>query len=351
MIYQPGMPSAARSAWQRPRLQRLALAACGVLPRAVHRLLVGPGRERGGRRVEPDVELVVRLLERFGWPDFATLSPRDARRQVEREVRAFSVRRPRGVAVSELSLPAQAGPLTARFYVPAGAKARGALLLYLHGGGWVFGSPAASDGVCAFIARHAEVRVLSTSYRLAPENRFPAAVQDARAALGWTLENLVGLGATRVGVGGDSAGANLATGLAREAGGELAFQFLLYPVTDLSREHPSYVTFADGPLLTAGQMRWFRSHYLEREEDARDPRASPLLAPDLAGMPPAYLALAGFDPLVDEGLAYGARLRSAGVDVTVAVHGGQAHAFAEITRASPSARSALIDACGWLKRR
>ena len=221
-------------------------------------------------------------------------------------------------------------------------------MLYLHGGGWVLGSPASYDGLCCFLARHSGMRVLSASYRLAPEHPFPAAVDDAHSALQWTLANAASLGATRVGVGGDSAGGNLAAVLAREAGERLAFQFLLCPVTDLSREHPSYGTYADGPFLTADQMRWFRAHYLAGDEDGRDPRASPLLADDLAGMAPTYLAVAGFDPLCDEGLAYATRLREAGNELTVALHDGQVHGFAELTMASPSARAATIEACRWL---
>jgi acetyl esterase len=300
------------------------------------------------RRLEPDLVVLLELLDRFGWPDFADLDPASARLEIEREARVFAPRRDRSVSVAALHLPGPAGPLPARLYVPAGAPPRGPLLLYLHGGGWVFGSPATYDGVCRFIARHARVRVLSASYRLAPEHRFPAAVQDAHAALEWTLANAERLGADRVGVGGDSAGGNLATVVARTHAERLAFQLLVYPVTDLSREHPSYAAFADGPLLTAQQMRWFRARYLSSEDDARDPRASPLLADGLAGMPPTYLALAGCDPLHDEGAAYAARLRRAGVKTTVAPNPGLAHAFAELTRASPSARSALAHACRWL---
>ena len=251
------------------------------------------------------------------------------------------------VSVEALQLPGPAGALPARLYVPAGGVRT--VLLYFHGGGWVFGSPATHDGLCRLIALHGQVRVLSASYRLAPEHRFPAAVEDVRAALRWTLANLAAPEGDRVGVGGDSAGANLATVLAGEASDTLAFQLLFYPITDLSREHPSYATFADGPILTARQMRWFRSHYLARETDARDPRASPLLAPSLSGMSPAYLALAGFDPLYDEGVAYGDRLREAGVEVSLADHRGQAHAFAELTRASRSARAALLQACAWVR--
>jgi acetyl esterase len=337
------------SPWRRPRLQRLALALAGALPGPVHRVLAGPGRERDGRRLEPDLESILALLGRFGWPDFADLDPVEARREIEREAHAFAARRTRGISVSEMAVPGAAAPLPARLYVPAGA--RGPLLLYLHGGGWVFGSPATCDGLCRFLAGHSQVRVLSASYRLAPEHRFPAAVEDAHAALDWTLANAGRLGVEGVGVGGDSAGGNLATVAARAAAERVAFQLLLYPITDLSREHHSYAAFSDGPLLTAGQMRWFRAHYLARDEDARDERASPLLAADLTGMPPAYLALAGFDPLYDEGSAYGARLLEAGVDVTLAPYPRQAHAFAELTGASRSARAALFEACRWLSGR
>ncbi len=280
------------------------MTATGVTPRWAHRALGGAGRELGGRRLEPDLELLADLMGRFGWPDFTRLAPAAARLEVEREGRAFAQRPLRGVSVTELSVPAPAGAAPARLYEPAGLERPGPLMLYLHGGGWVLGSPASYDGLCCFLARHSGMRVLSASYRLAPEHPFPAAVDDAHSALQWTLANAASLGATRVGVGGDSAGGNLAAVLAREAGERLAFQFLLCPVTDLSREHPSYGTYADGPFLTADQMRWFRAHYLAGDEDGRDPRASPLLADDLAGMAPTYLAVAGFDPLCDEGLAY-----------------------------------------------
>jgi acetyl esterase len=320
----------------------------GVLPSAAHRALARSPREQGGRRLEPDIEVLLALMERFGWPDFADLDPADARSEIEREARVLAPPRDRSVSVATLELPGPAGPRPARLYTPAGAPRRGPLLLYLHGGGWVFGSPATHDGVSRFLACHARVRVLSASYRLAPKHRFPAAVEDAHAALEWTIANADELGADRVGVGGDSAGGNLATVVANTNRERLAFQLLIYPVTDLSREHDSYATFADGPLLTARQMRWFRSQYLGRDDDALDPRASPLLADDLAAMPPTYLALAGFDPLYDEGLAYGSRLQEADVDTTLAPHPRQVHAFAELTAASPSARAALRQACRWL---
>jgi acetyl esterase len=334
--------------WRRPGLQRLALGVAGALPVPAHRVLAGSRGELLGRGLAPDLVVLLDLLDRFGWPDFADLDPASARLEIEREARVFAPRRHRSVSMTTLDVSSPAGALPARLYVPAGAPPRGPLLLYLHGGGWVFGSLATYDGVCRFIARRAQLRVLSASYRLAPEHRFPAAVEDAHAVLDWTLANAERLRADRVGVGGDSAGGNLATVVARTHAERLAFQLLLYPVTDLSREHASYAAFADGPLLTADHMRWFREHYLSSENDALDPRASPLRADDLTGMPPTYLALAGFDPLHDEGAAYGARLRDAGVHTTLAPNLSQTHAFAELIRASSSARSALAHACRWL---
>ena len=351
MVYHARVDPTTGSVWHRPRFQRLSLGLAGALPNALRGLLSGPGRELGGRRLEPDVELMLGLHDRFGWPDSVGMPAVPVRRRTELEAFAFTSRPVPGLKVRELSVPGPAGPLAARLYVPRRAAAGGPLLLYFHGGGWMSGSLATHDSRCRFIARHAGIRVLSSSYRLAPENRFPAAVDDARAALEWALDNAASLGAGRVGVGGDSAGGNLAAVLAREERGRVAFQLLIYPVTDLSREHPSYATFAEAPFLTAREMRWLRDLYLAREEDARDPRASPLLADDLSGPAPAYLALAGFDPLYDEGLAYGARLREAGADVTMALHDGQLHGFAGMIDACPSAREALRAACRWLSTR
>jgi acetyl esterase len=317
----------------------------------VHRLLAGPGREIGGRRLEPDLELMLGLLERFEWPEYVTLPMPAVRDEVERQAQGFSLRPVRGVSMRELSLPGPPGAIAARLYAPREVPAGGALMLYLHGGGWVCGSLDTHDARCRFIARHACMCVLSASYRLAPEHRFPAAVEDALAALDWTLARAGELGAVRIGVGGDSAGGNLAAVLARERHERVAFQLLLYPVTDLSREHPSYESFADAPFLPAAEMRRFRGLYLGSDADASDPRCSPLLASDLSGLPPAYVALAGFDPLFDEGRAYAARLLAAGVEVRLASFERQLHAFTGIADASPSARAALRDACRWLRHR
>jgi acetyl esterase len=338
--------------FRRPRAQRLALRAIGALPARLARALGGTGRECEGARLEPDLELLLRLLDRFGWPDFADLDPAAARAEIEREADVFRsswIILPPAGRSRTVALPGG----HARLHVPPGAAPGGPLLVWFHGGGFVFGWPAGQDGLCRHLARRAGVRVLAPQYRLAPEHRFPAAVDDALAAHAWARAHAEELGADpeRVGVGGDSAGGCLAAVVAREASPRPRLQLLLYPITDLARESGSYATHAEAPMLTRRQMRWFRGHYLASEADARDPRASPLLATDLAGLPPALVAVAGFDPLRDEGLAYARALRGAGSPATVAYHPGQLHAFAELAGASRSARAALDEVCVWLVAR
>jgi acetyl esterase len=332
----------------RGRLEQVALVLAGALPHWARALL---GRPRPvGDSLERDFAGVLRLSERLGWPALERLSVPAARREFQRQQGILAFRPPRVGAVAAVTVPGAEAPLDARLYVPRGAPARGPLLLFLHGGGWVLGCARDSDTLCRWIAREARVRVLSISYRLAPEAPFPAALEDAHSALRWVNEEAARLGADpgRVAIGGDSAGANLAATVAREASGVLAAQFLLYPITDVSREQPSYGT-AGGPALSAAQMRWFRAHYLRSESDATDARASPLLADDLSGLPPAYMAIAGHDPLRDEGLCYAARLREAGVLVTLAYHARQAHGFADYAAVVPSSRAALREACHWLR--
>ena len=328
-----------------PRLQGTALALAATFAQRRERRTAEAGA------LEPDWAVVLRLLDRLGWPVLHELPVAESRGEVEREARVLLGPRPPAVPVRELAVAGAAGPLPARLYVPGDAEPRGPLLLYLHGGGWVFGSPASIDIACRHLARAARVRVLSCSYRLAPEARFPAAVDDALAAFEWSRRSAASLGAdpARLIVAGDSAGANLATVVAREAGEGPIGQLLLYPIADLSREYRSYREFSDGPVLDAPGMRWFRSHYLGRDGDASDPRASPLLASDLTGMPRAYIAIAAHDPLRDEGLAYAERLRAAGVPVTVALHRRQPHAFADFAGVIPTARAALLHAARWLR--
>ena len=207
------------------------------------------------------------------------------------------------------------------------------LLMYFHGGGWVVADLDTHDNLCRLICRDAGIHVLSVDYRLAPEHPAPAGLDDAYAAYRWALEHGADLG-TRPGavaVGGDSAGGNLATVVARRGrddGVPAAMQLLLYPVTDLRGGTRSMALFATGFFLTAHDMDWCREQYLGGSQlDASDPRVSPLLAEDLAGLPRALVVTAGFDPLRDEGEAYAERMRDAGVTVDLRRMSSLIHAF------------------------
>ncbi|WP_207552814.1 alpha/beta hydrolase [Mycolicibacterium fortuitum] len=256
--------------------------------------------------------------------------------------------------VSEISIPGPAGPIPARRYVPdgTGSPATSALLLYFHGGGFVLGDLDTHDSLCRLICRDGGIQVISVDYRLAPEHKAPAAVDDAYAAYRWALDHAAGLGATRIVVGGDSAGANLAAVVTQQArDSELplpALQLLLYPVTDMSSETRSKTLFAKGLFLEKRDMDWFFSHYLDGAEvSAEDPLVSPLLAEDLSGLPPALVITAGFDPLRDEGDRYARALQEAGVVVDFREERSIIHAFANffpLGGGSATATSAMISA-------
>jgi acetyl esterase len=257
--------------------------------------------------------------------------------------------------VEPIEIPGPAGTLGARLYVPPGPPPS-ALLVYYHGGGWVIGDLETHDRPCRFFATHAGVQVLAIDYRLAPEHPFPAAAEDAFAAYAWTRANAARFGVEpgRIGVGGDSSGANLAAVtclLAREEEGvpPPAMQMLIYPVTTATEEMPSRRTFREGFLLTKTDMDWFEDRYLPSGVDRNDPRVSVLRAEDAGNLPPAYVATAGFDPLRDEGEAFALRMRDAGVRVTLRRHPGLVHTYANLTAICPSARHAMLEAAGALR--
>jgi acetyl esterase/lipase len=258
-------------------------------------------------------------------------------------------------AVAEHRVPVKGGEIAVRVYSPGGPGPHPALLFY-HGGGWVIGDLYTHDGICRSITNAAGCMVASVDYRLAPEARYPVAAEDSYAALVWVAENAARLGIDprRVAVGGDSAGGNLATVvalMARDRGGPaLVQQTLIYPVTNHDLDTPSYHEHATGYLLTREAMRWFWRHYLAREEQGNEPYASPLLASSLAGLPPALVITAGCDPLRDEGEAYAARLRDAGVPVTLTRYEGIFHGFIRMTRLHDKAKAALDEIAGSLRK-
>lgn len=323
----------------------LAIRALAALPEILQRRIAGDPVEIDGQRLETEVQMMVRLREKNPRPPYDTLPVAEARSVLEQD--AATVRgRVRSVASVR---PVDAGGVPARLYVPQDDQ--GALLVYYHGGGWVLGSLDSHDATCRFLADEARIRVLSVDYRLAPEAKFPAAFEDALAAYDGAVANAAELGTDpgRVAVGGDSAGGNLAAAVAQLASPKPALQLLIYPVTDLSTKHGSYELFGEGFFLTERNMDWYRDHYLPDENAARDPRASPLLAEDLTGLPRTHLAIAGFDPLRDEALAYGRRLEAVGVDVEVVLHAGLIHGFANTLALGPSAPAAMRRAAGALQ--
>jgi len=286
--------------------------------------------------LDPQAKAVIDMLIKSGRPAFDQLSPKDAR-QLFRETRPASTPpAPEIGAVRDL----MADGIPVRAYRPKGVPAATALpvLVYYHGGGWVIGDLETHDVLCRQLAASAGIAVVAVDYRLAPEHKFPAAVDDAWAATRWVVGHAAELGVdgSRLAVGGDSAGGNLAAVvalMARDAGAPpIRLQMLNYPVTDLAAESPSYAEFADGFMLTRASMRWFADHYLPRKEDALDWRVSPLRARSLAGVAPALVVTAGFDPLRDEGDAYARRLREAGVRVDHICYGGMVHGFLPMGR-------------------
>jgi acetyl esterase len=218
-------------------------------------------------------------------------------------------------------------------------------VVFYHGGGWVVCDLDTHDAFCRFLAKGTGFPVLSVAYRLAPENPFPAALDDCMAAFRWAVDeaDTLGVDPGRIVVAGDSAGGNLAAAVAQQTTGDggpkPAFQVLIYPVTDLSAKTRSYRLFADGYFLTEAQMDWYRHHYIG-SADGTDPRCSPLLAEDLTGLPPAYVTTAGFDVLRDEGEAYAARLRDAGVPTTLRRHDGLVHGWINAVSIGRSPRRA-----------
>ena len=290
--------------------------------------------------LDPQVQAVLEMVIKSGRPPYHQLSPKEAR-QLFRETRPASTPTPPEIGmVKDLAADGPDGAIPLRLYRPRAVDAGVALpaLVFFHGGGWVIGDLETHDVLCRQLTAEAGIAIVAVDYRLAPEAKFPAAVDDAWAATRWVVAHAdrLGIDARRIAVGGDSAGGNLAAVvalLARDAGTpKIALQALLYPVTDVGTEWPSYLAFADGYLLTSESMRWFIAHYLTSENEAVDWRVSPLRASSLRGLPPALIVTAGFDPLRDEGEAYARALRDAGVRVDYVCYGGMIHGFIPMGR-------------------
>jgi len=293
-----------------------------------------PAEIKRSDQLDPEVRALLEQADALQPPRIETMTVDEARRS-----RAISFKINGGVPVAlgrveELQIPSPRGEIPARIYANQSGGLR-AGLIFFHGGGFVIGDLETHDALCRALAYESDAVVIAIDYRRAPENKFPAAVQDAHSATLWIALHAAQLGidAGRLAIGGDSAGGGLATVTAmrcRDAGGPaLAAQVLLYPVLDVSSfETGSYLEFAENYQLTRKAMQWFAAHYLASPEDGLNPEASPLLVNNLAALPPALVVTAEFDPLRDEGEQYAEHLQAAGVAVTAHRYPGMVHGFA-----------------------
>jgi acetyl esterase len=308
--------------------------------------------------LHPQTRALMDLMAQRGIPPTHTLTPVDARKfYLER--RFFTQPAPPDVAsVRNLSANGPHGEIPLRLYRPIGSDAAQVLpvLVYYHGGGWVIGDLDTHDTLCRELANGSGACVVSVDYRMGPENRFPAAVDDAVAATAWVHREAKALAIdpTRIAVGGDSAGGNLAAVVSLAARDSnplpIAFQLLIYPATDQRRNSASHQSLGQGYVLTNETMAYFTGHYIADPAQYLDWRASPLLHTDLARLPPALVLTAGFDPLRDEGMAYAQRLSEAGVRTTQLCFERQIHGFITMGKVIDEANAAVALCAATLRR-
>jgi acetyl esterase len=305
--------------------------------------------------LDPDAAAVYKAFQEAGRPPYETLTPAEARDLYLTSRFATNPEPPELASAEALTIPAPHGAIPARMYTPKNLRrtdGHAPCLIFYHGGGWVIGNLDSHDVVCRKLAHEGEMVVISVDYRLAPEHPFPAAFDDALAAAKWIAANAkqLGVDAGRLFVGGDSAGGNLAAAVAlaaREEGPRLAGQVLIYPATDLAMNTPSHSEPETSILLTHSVTRWFIANYLNGA-DVSDWRISPARA-KLENLPPAYVLVAGADPLRDEGIAYAEQLKAAGVPVSYRFFPGQFHGFFTMGKLLNQANIAASEIAGWLK--
>jgi acetyl esterase/lipase len=301
----------------------------------------------------PEAQSLLDALAAQGLPPFEAMTVPQAREATA----AFLDLQPPAedvATVENRTVPGPGGEIPVRIYTPAGEGPKG-VLLYFHGGGWVIGDLETVDRPCRTLANAADVVVVSVDYRLAPEHRHPAAFEDCWAATEWVAAHAAEIGAdpARLAVGGDSAGGQLAAAVsltARDRGGpDIAFQLLIYPVTDFAFTTPSHIENGEGYLLQRATMQWFWAHNLGATDPGTDQTAFPARADSYVGLPPAFVATAEFDPLRDEGEAYAKALDAAGVEVTAQRYDGMIHGFLWTLGATPSGARMVDDAVAVLR--
>jgi acetyl esterase len=339
------------------RIEIAAARAIGALPPAAKRRIAGAPIRLDGLELDLDAQVLLKLEQRNPRPPLTTRTPAEAREDLRHAVRVVAGAPVALASVRETTVAGADGPLPARLYVPDAGEASkpGPLVVYYHGGGWVAGDLDTHDQPCRLLARTSGARVLSVDYRLSPEHPFPTPIEDALAAFRDASARAADYGAdpTRIAVAGDSAGGHLAAVTCQQAihdGGPVpAFQLLIYPATDNVNVAQSRLTFAEGFILTKPNMDWYELQFFGPDGDRTDPRASPLLAEQLGGAPPALVVTAGFDPLRDEGEAYAHRLREAGVRTLLRRHAGYVHGFMHMFVSGSGPREAIAEMGGVLR--
>ena len=303
--------------------------------------------------VHPEIQSMLDAAR--GAPAMQTLPIEVVRVAFEKQ-RAFGNRRVPLADISERNIEGPGGALTLRIYTPHG-DAKFPMIVFYHGSGFVLCSLDTHDMMCRLLCDGVGAVVVSVDYRLAPEHRFPAGLEDCLAATRWAVANADALHAdpAHIAIAGDSAGGNLAAvaalRLRDENGPAVAAQLLIYPVTDAAAEAPSYAENAEGFGLTQAGMKWFFGHYFRGPEDALHPNASPARSADFSKLPPAFVLTAQYDPLRDEGEQYAAKLIAAGVPTKLTRYDGMNHGFFFWYDRVDTTRAAMKDACDWLKAR
>lgn len=336
--------------------RRLALSLLRAPPQVL-RTLAGPERRSPeGYVLDLQTQVILRLGKMLGSTEWTSRPLAEARKLMIQSSQVLNARPNASFTIRDRFIPVEGGAVGARMYVPLAHKSGPRpIVVYYHGGGFVLGSLDSHDGECRALAAETGAIVVAIDYRLAPEHRFPTAAQDALAAFRWVAQNAASMGGdpARIAVAGDSAGGNLSAVVALETRGDAVrpcFQLLVYPATDMTRSHPSHRYFREDLLLTESSIDSFLANYLRNDADQRDPLASPLLASDHAGLPPALVLTAGFDPLRDEGKAYADKLAAAGVPVEYRCYEGLVHGFFSMSGAIHEARRALDDSIAGLRR-
>lgn len=334
--------------------QKTILKLILSLPSPILRAMSGGGVVyRGGRTLDPRFQFFAHAAKKL--PPMTALSPAEAVAGSAKGLAAVQGPLEPGVRTESLSVEGPNGSIPCRAYRPENQDSSAPLIVYAHMGGGVIGDLDTCNAFCSVLARIVRTAVISVDYRLAPDHKFPAGLEDVLAAYRWARDNTARFGAAPVppAIGGDSMGGNFAAIVAQEmkrkGEPQPAAQILIYPAVDVASETPSMTTYADAYPLTRATMDWFMGHYMSADADPADPRLSPDRTEDITGLAPAVIATAGFDPLNDQGEAYAKRLKAAGIPVLYRCYDSLAHGFTAFTGAIPAADAACREIAGLVR--